>query len=111
MYQGLHEAVLLMQMDNGYCDLAGATAALHKLEKEVFLNTRGTILLAHVTTANEWCMANHGAVLETACTGEDKGAARTAEVGLCAIYWRAETGDVYVPESVHAVLCWLFDNM
>lgn len=110
MYQGLHEAVLLMQLDNGYCDEAGATRALHRLEQVANLHY-GEVNTTHVAEADARCKANHGAVLETACTGEDKGAARIAEAGVCAIYWRGETGAVYVPEAVHAVLCWLFDNM
>lgn len=106
MYQGLHEAVLLMQMDNRYCDEAGATRALHKLEAEA-LKPISEAPLAWVTEADAWCKANHGAVLVTACTGE--------EVVDCVVghvtYWRQETGRVHVPENVHAVLAWLFDNM
>lgn len=107
MYQGLHEAVLLMQMDNGYCDEAGATTALHKLEAEA-LKPISEAPLAWVTEADAWCKANHGAVLETACTGQDKGLCTRTQ---CYVFWSCACGDVHVPPHVYTVLTWLFDNM
>lgn len=106
MYQGLHEAVLLMQMDNGYCDEAGATSALHKLEAEANLHY-GAVNTTQVLAADAWCMANHGAVLETACTGEDRG----YNAIVSAYEFWGENTIAYVPKPIHTVLNWLFDNM